>query len=110
MAALFARPWAIAAVFLSGCLLLVAVSAANNDTVPLPKNGQIFGGSSGARRDVLVTCTNTKKRVTCTATCPSRCRNKCVGLCPGCKTFCRNRVPNCILNGIHYECHDAIIK
>ncbi|XP_078170194.1 uncharacterized protein LOC144564472 [Carex rostrata] len=84
MAALLARPWAIATVFLSSCLLLVAVSGAQNDRVPLPRNGHIFKSN----RDVLVTCTNTKKRITCASTCPSRCRNKCVGICPGCKTFC----------------------
>ncbi|KAJ4761840.1 hypothetical protein LUZ62_072215 [Rhynchospora pubera] len=86
-----ARPWAMATVtivFLTGCMLMLAVSAADDLSSLLPPNSQIFAASSSARRDVLVVCRDNKKRQTCTATCPRRCRNKCVGICPSCKTYC----------------------
>ncbi|KAJ1704169.1 hypothetical protein LUZ63_003948 [Rhynchospora breviuscula] len=86
MAALLARPWAITIVFLSGCLLIVAVSAANI-TEDLPRGAKVFGSRLN-KRDVLVTCQDDKKIKGCNAPCPHRCRNQCVGICPGCKTFC----------------------
>ncbi|XP_078169843.1 uncharacterized protein LOC144564175 [Carex rostrata] len=83
-----ARPWPVLVLFLSACLFIVLVSAANDVTVPrFPPNSQLITSRSG-QRDLLISCVNGKKKQTCTMTCPSRCRNKCVGVCPSCKTYC----------------------
>ncbi|KAJ3708671.1 hypothetical protein LUZ61_012376 [Rhynchospora tenuis] len=89
MAALLARPWTVLLLCLSGSLILVSVSATNNDKSPkLPSNFQLITTPKFGRRDVLITCVDDKKKQTCAATCPNRCRNKCVGICPSCKTYC----------------------
>jgi hypothetical protein len=90
MAALLTGPRAVLVLLLSGCLFLVAVSAANN-SLPngkqLPPNAHVIHPKLG-RRDTVVTCVNGNNTQTCTATCPNRCRNTCIGLCPTCRTYC----------------------